>query len=57
MSRKENGDPAASALASKKWDKASPQKRAAHARMMNEARWAGHIAKRPASGRKKAKRK
>lgn len=53
MSRKEDGDPVASALAQKRWDKTGPKKRSEHARKMNEARWAGHEAKRPASSRKK----
>jgi hypothetical protein len=53
MSRKEDGDPAASALAGKRWDKTSPKKRAEHAKKMANARWAGHEAKRPAASRKK----
>jgi hypothetical protein len=57
MSIKEDGDPAASSLARKRWDKAKPKERAEHARKMNEARWAGHVAKRPAAGRKKAAKK
>jgi hypothetical protein len=53
MSRKEDGDPAASAMAEKRWNKTSPKKRVEHAKKMAEARWAGHVAKRPASSRKK----
>lgn len=51
MSRKEDADPVASALAQKKWDKATPEERSEQARKMNEARWKGHVAKRPASSR------
>ena len=58
MSIKEDGDPSAADLARKRWAKTTdPKKRSAHARKMNEARWAGHIAKRPASGRKKTAKK
>jgi hypothetical protein len=31
----------------------TPEERRAYARMMAAARWAGHVAKRPASSRKK----
>jgi hypothetical protein len=54
MSRKENGDPIAVALVKKRWDKQTPKKRSEHAQKMAAARWAGHVAKRPASSRKKA---
>lgn len=57
MSRKEDADEAASALAQKKWDKTDPKKRSEHASSMNAARWAGHVAKRPASSRKPAVKK
>jgi hypothetical protein len=57
MSRKEDGDPAAVALVKKRWDKTKPKERSEHARKMNEARWAGHVALRPASSRKKAAKK
>lgn len=61
MSIKEDGDPAAAALAGKRWDKTPPKERSEHAKKMAEARWAGHEAKRPASSRKpptkKAKKK
>jgi hypothetical protein len=54
MSRKENGDSAAVALAQKRWDQTPEEERRAHARKMNDARWAGHKAKRPEPGRKPA---
>ena len=54
MSRKEGGDAAAVSLAEKRWLQTSERERKAHARMMNDARWAGHEAKRPASSRKPA---
>ena len=54
MSRKEDGDPVATALVKKRWDQTSAKDRSEHASKMAEARWAGHVAKRPASSRKKA---
>jgi len=57
MSRKEDGDAIAAALVKKRWDKTPEKDRAEHARKMAEARWAGHVAKRPASSRKPAKKK
>jgi hypothetical protein len=57
MSRKEGGDAAAVSLAEKRWRQTPEKERQAHARMMNEVRWAGHEAKRPASSRKPAKEK
>jgi hypothetical protein len=53
----EHADAAAAALAQKRWDNTSQKKRSEHARKMNEARWEGHEAKRPASSRKPSKRK
>lgn len=53
MSRAENPDAAAAALVQKRWKKTPAKARSEHARMMAEARWAGHDAKRPASSRKK----
>jgi len=46
---------AASALAQKRWDKASAEEKSEHARRMLEARWGDHVAKRPASSRNTGK--
>jgi hypothetical protein len=54
MPRKEAADPTASALAQKRWDKTPPEERSEIASKLAAKRWEGHIAKRPASGRKKA---
>ena len=53
MSNKEDADPSASDMAKKRWEKTSPKKRTEHAKKMAEARWGGHVAKRPAAKRKK----
>jgi len=39
MSIKKNGDPAAAALARKRWEKQPAKKRSAHAKKMAAARW------------------
>jgi hypothetical protein len=49
-------DPAAQALAGKRWSKTAAKDRSEIARGLAEARWAGHVAKRPASSRKKAEK-
>jgi hypothetical protein len=54
MGRKEDADPTASALAQKRWDKASDKDKAQEGKRLAQARWGGHVAKRPASSRKKA---
>jgi hypothetical protein len=45
-------DPAAQALAGKRWSKTAAKDRIAIAPGLAEARWAGHVAKKPASSRK-----
>ena len=57
MSIKEGGDLASASLAQKRWAKASVKERKAHAAKMLAVRWAGHVAKRPASNRKPAAKK
>jgi hypothetical protein len=57
MSRKKDADPIAVAMVQKRWDKTTAKERSEVAKKMNEARWAGHIAKRPAAGRKKTAKK
>jgi hypothetical protein len=57
MSKKEGGDPAAAALAQKRWDNTPKKDRTAHGTKMANARWEGHEAKRPASARKKQPKK
>jgi len=52
MPRKEGADPTASALAQKRWDKTPPEERSEIASKLAAKRWEGHVAKRPASGRK-----
>jgi len=52
MARKPDADPAASALAHKRWDAASDEDRSQEGKRLADARWAGHEAKRPASSRK-----
>lgn len=47
-------DAAAVALGQKRWANASAKERKQHSKMMNANRWAGHVAKRPASIRKSA---
>jgi hypothetical protein len=54
MSRKPGADPAAAALVQKRWDRTSKKARVELGKKMAAARWAGHVAKRPASSRKKA---
>jgi hypothetical protein len=54
MGRKLDADPVASALAQKRWDRASKKTRSEEGKRLAGARWAGHVAKRPASSRKKA---
>jgi hypothetical protein len=54
MGRKPNADPVASAFAQKRWDKASQKAKKQEGQRLAAARWAGHVAKRPASSRKKA---
>jgi hypothetical protein len=49
-------NPAAQALVKKRWDKTTKGQRSANAKALNEKRWAGHIAKRPASARKAQKK-
>lgn len=56
MGRKEDADPAASALVQKRWDKASAKEKKAEGQRLAAARWAGHVAKRPASSRKTKKK-
>lgn len=51
----EEKDEVAQALVRKRWDKTTGKQRSEVARKMNAARWAGHVAKRPAAGRKKKK--
>lgn len=51
----ETKDPVAQAMARKRWEKASKKERAEVGKMLSAARWAGHVAKRPASARKKKK--
>lgn len=46
-------DPAAQALAHTRWKKTPAAKRSQIARELNKARWKDHVAKRPASSRKK----
>jgi hypothetical protein len=50
-------DPIAQAMVQKRWDKTSAQKRSEIAKGLAAARWAGHVAKRPASSRKPAAKK
>ena len=47
-------DPVAQAMVQKRWDKTSAKKRSEIGKGLAAARWAGHVAKRPASSRKKA---
>jgi hypothetical protein len=50
-------DPVAQSMVAKRWAKTSAKQRSELARKMNEARWSGHVAKRPASSRKKKSKK
>jgi hypothetical protein len=54
MGRKPDADPTASALAQKRWDNTSENAKKQEGKRLAAARWAGHVAKRPASSRKKA---
>ena len=47
MSRKENGDEIAAAMAKKRWDKTPAKKRSEHAKMMIQARWERYYAEHP----------
>src|ERR1035438_814 len=47
MSRKENGDEIAAAMAKKRWDKTPAKKRSEHAKMMIRARWDRYYAEHP----------
>jgi len=47
-------DPIAQALVEKRWAKTSAKKRSEIGKGLAAVRWAGHVAKRPASSRKKA---
>lgn len=53
MGRKPDADPVASALVQKRWDKTTEKERREVGRRMAAARWEGHVAKRPASARRK----
>lgn len=55
MSRKEDPDPIAAALVQRRWDIATDEQKAEQGRKMAEGRWAGHVAKRPASSRNTGK--
>jgi hypothetical protein len=46
---------AAQELIRRRWDKTPPEERSEMAKRAAAARWAGHIAKRPASARKRPK--
>jgi hypothetical protein len=50
-------DPIAQAMAQKRWKKVGRRERSAIGKKLASVRWAGHVAKRPASARKKAKGK
>ena len=51
----EGKDPAAQALGRKRWANTPAKQRTKEMKELAAARWAGHVAKRPASSRKKAK--
>jgi hypothetical protein len=53
----EEKNAAASDLARKRWEKTSAKKRSQVGSELAAARWKGHVAKRPASSRKKAAKK
>jgi hypothetical protein len=52
---KEAASAAAAAMARKRWDDATRAERVQVGKDLAAARWAGHVAKRPASSRKKKK--
>jgi hypothetical protein len=54
---KPDKDEVAQALVRKRWDKTPAAARRQIAKDLAAARWAGHVAKRPASSRKPAKKK
>ena len=49
----EGKDPAAQALGRKRWANTPAKQRTKEMKELAAARWAGHVAKRPASSRKK----
>ena len=57
MSKKKTGDggknPIAQAMVALRWKGTTKAERSEYARALSAARWAGHVAKRPAAGRKK----
>jgi len=57
MAKEKEKDSAAQALVRKRWDKTPAKKRKEIARGLAQARWEGHVAKRPASSRKTKEQK
>jgi hypothetical protein len=53
MSKSEEKDPIAQAMAQKRWSKTTAKERKQKGKELAAARWAGHEAKRPGAARKK----